>query len=262
MDYFIICLTALAVSALTLVSGFGLSTLLMPVFAIFFPLPVAIASTAVVHLANNLFKIFLVGKWANLKIVMLFGIPAAIAAIVGAYLLGIFSHRPPLLTYHLLHQEFHMSWVGVIVGSIVVLASLFEFFNVLSQLSFNPLYVPLGGILSGFFGGLSGNQGMLRSSFLIKATSSKEEFIGTSVLCSVIVDVIRLVVYGWIFYASHFHTALSAESWALVVAASLTAFLGSYLGAIYTPKITYRSFKTIIGIMLLTLGAAMIIGVI
>jgi uncharacterized membrane protein YfcA len=44
---------AMAVSALTLFSGFGTGTLLMPVFAPFFPATVAVASTAVVHAANS-----------------------------------------------------------------------------------------------------------------------------------------------------------------------------------------------------------------
>jgi hypothetical protein len=35
-------------SGLTLFSGFGLGTVLMPAFAVFFPVPTAIAATAVV----------------------------------------------------------------------------------------------------------------------------------------------------------------------------------------------------------------------
>lgn len=67
MVYLIICAVALVVSALTLFSGFGLGTLLMPAFAIFFPIEIAIATTAIVHLANNIFKLVLVGKMADLK---------------------------------------------------------------------------------------------------------------------------------------------------------------------------------------------------
>lgn len=37
----------------------------MPAFARFSPLPVAVAATAVVHLANNIFKVFLVGRKAG-----------------------------------------------------------------------------------------------------------------------------------------------------------------------------------------------------
>ena len=57
VQYIVLYLAALAVSGLTLFSGFGLGTLLMPVFAIFFPIEIAVAMTAVVHLANNLFKV-------------------------------------------------------------------------------------------------------------------------------------------------------------------------------------------------------------
>lgn len=53
LSYIVLSATALATSALTLFSGFGLGTILTPVFAIFFPIEVAIASTAVVHLSNE-----------------------------------------------------------------------------------------------------------------------------------------------------------------------------------------------------------------
>jgi uncharacterized membrane protein YfcA len=65
VDLFVVCFAALVASALTLFSGFGLGTLLMPVVALFFPLDLAIAMTAMVHLANNLFKIGLLGRKAD-----------------------------------------------------------------------------------------------------------------------------------------------------------------------------------------------------
>ena len=52
----------------------------MPVFAIFFTVQIAVAATAIVHLANNIFKVILIGKRADKSIVFLFGIPAALAA--------------------------------------------------------------------------------------------------------------------------------------------------------------------------------------
>ena len=86
MDYLLVCGVALLVSGLTLYSGFGLGTLLMPVFALFFPVSVAVAATAVVHLLNNLFKVVLVGRRADWTVVARFGLPAALAAFVGAAL--------------------------------------------------------------------------------------------------------------------------------------------------------------------------------
>ena len=47
-----VALAALFAAGLTLYSGFGLGTLLLPVFALFYPVEVAVAATAMVHGAN------------------------------------------------------------------------------------------------------------------------------------------------------------------------------------------------------------------
>jgi uncharacterized membrane protein YfcA len=68
MELIVICLVAFITAILTFFSGFGLGTILMPVFAIFFPIEIAIAITGVVHFSNNLFKISLVGKKADKEV--------------------------------------------------------------------------------------------------------------------------------------------------------------------------------------------------
>jgi len=55
MDFVIVIFAAFLVSGLTRYSGFGLGALLMPVFALFFRAEVAVAATAIVHGANNIF---------------------------------------------------------------------------------------------------------------------------------------------------------------------------------------------------------------
>ena len=99
MDILIIPLAALLASLLTLFSGFGLGTLLMPVVAIFFPMEVAIGITAMVHFANNLFKLVLLGRQADIGVVARFGIPAVAAALLGAVLLGWLADLSPLHEY-------------------------------------------------------------------------------------------------------------------------------------------------------------------
>ena len=101
MDYVMICGVALIVAALTLFSGFGLGTILMPVFALFFPIEIAVAATAIVHLANNVFKVFLVGRHADLPVVARFATPAALAAVGGALLLERVSAAEPVARYTL-----------------------------------------------------------------------------------------------------------------------------------------------------------------
>ncbi|GAB4339479.1 MAG: hypothetical protein Kow0010_27570 [Dehalococcoidia bacterium] len=62
MKFILLPILAALVAAVALLSGFGLGTVLMPAFALFFPIEVAIAATGVVHLSNNLFKLVLVGR--------------------------------------------------------------------------------------------------------------------------------------------------------------------------------------------------------
>lgn len=141
----------------------------------------------------------------------------------------------------------------------VILSSLFELVPKLANLSVPSKYVPLGGVLSGFFGGLSGNQGTLRSAFLIKSGLNKEQFIGTTVICSILVDIPRIFVYGFAMYNRQFGNIRDMAS--LLIAASLTAFLGSYIGSKLMHKITFKTLQILVGLMLLILGIAIIFGI-
>lgn len=259
MEYLIICSVTLLISVLTLLSGFGLGTILVPVFAIFFPLPLAIASTAVIHLLNSIFQVGLVGQFANRSTVLKFGIPASVAALIGAFLLNYFSNLAPIVSYQFHQLKFNITIIGLIVGIMVIVSSLFELVPKLANLSVPSKYIPLGGVLSGFFGGLSGNQGTLRSAFLIKSGLNKEQFIGTTVICSILVDIPRIFVYGFAMYNRQFGNIRNTA--ALLIAASLTAFLGSYIGSKLMHKITFKTLQVLVGLMLLILGIAIILGI-
>lgn len=258
MDYLIICIAALLGSGLTLFSGFGLGTVLTPVFALFFPVPAAVAMTAVVHLANNLFKIGLVGRDADWGTVARFGLPAALAAIVGASLLTLFSRLPAFATYTLAGRLHEITPVKAIIGSLVIAFVLLELLPGFSRLAFPPRWLPLGGLLSGFFGGLSGNQGALRAAFLIRAGLSKEAYVGTGAACTVLVDSVRLAVYGAAFQVGSLD--MKGNSGGLVLAATLCAFLGAWLGKKLLKKVTLRFVELTVAAMMALIGAGLASG--
>src|SRR5262245_29303555 len=112
MPYLVVTIAALLAAGLTFFSGFGLGTILMPVFAIFFPVEVAIAATAVVHFANNLFKLALVGKDAHWTTVWRYGVTAAVAAVVGALVLELLGSPAPLAAYQLGGRECNVTEIG------------------------------------------------------------------------------------------------------------------------------------------------------
>lgn len=96
MEILILSLVAFVVAVLTFFSGFGLGTILTPVFMVFFPVDLAIALTGVVHFFNNLFKLALVGRKADRSVAIRFGVPAVVAAFFGAWLMLRMSNLPVL----------------------------------------------------------------------------------------------------------------------------------------------------------------------
>ncbi len=261
MDYLAVSLAASVAAALTLFSGFGLGTLLMPVFAVFFPLPVAVAATAVVHLANNLFKLALVGRDADWRVAWRFGLPAALAALAGAALLQAASVLPVLAEYRLGERIYQVTPLKLAMAVVIVGFAIYELHPRWSRVAFDAKWLPWGGVLSGFFGGLSGHQGALRSVFLLRAGLSKEAFVATGVVGAVIVDTVRLGVYGVGFYGGLF-VLLDAHAWVLVGIASGAAFLGSFLGARLVAKETLRKVQVTVAILLAVLAFVLAAGVV
>jgi uncharacterized protein len=257
MEYLLIPFVALVASGLTLFSGFGLGTLLSPAFALFFPVDVAIALTAVVHLLNNLFKLVLLGKHADRNTVLAFGIPSVLFAFGGALLLKSLSSLDPIASYTLGANVFSIYPVKVLIAFLMAAFALFDLLPALSRLSFDKKYLPLGGALTGFFGGLSGHQGALRSAFLVKSGLSKESFIATGVVIACMVDVTRISVYSKMLLSDAI-----GLNWGLVALASGFAFLGAFLGNRLLKKVTLRTVQYFVAVFLLLIAAGLGLGLI
>lgn len=257
MEYFIIAVVALLTSGLTLFSGFGVGTILLPVFAVFFPVEVAVAITAVVHLLNNLFKLVLLGKHAEWRTVFAFGVPAILTAFLGARMLLFITGFRPVATYALAQHRFEIVPVKMVVAALILIFALVEISGKLADLRIGRRWLPVGGMLSGFFGGLSGHQGALRSAFLLKAGLAKQQFIATGVVISCLVDVTRLFVYS-----SRFAIELDHHQALLVLTAVIAAFAGVMFGNRILEKVTMRTVRTIVILMLMGIAVGLGCGLI
>lgn len=255
LELYIICATAFCAATLTFFSGFGLSTILTPVLMLFFPTETAVALAGVVHLVNNVFKVFVVGRHANLGVLIRFGIPAVLSAFIGAWLLLQLAGQPELFSYRAFGSEFFVSPVKFIVAILLIAFASLELIPKMRNLKFGANKLPLGGVLSGFFGGLTGNQGALRSAFLIRAGLHKEAFVGTAVVASVAVDLTRLGVYSTQFL--NLGLIQNAE---VVAAATLAAILGTVLGNALFKKVTMTFIQITVAIMLIVISLALGLG--
>lgn len=257
MTFIVICLVAFLAAGLTLFSGFGLGTILLPAFVLFFPIEVAVSLTAIVHLLNNILKLFLLGKYADKNIVITFGIPALLAAAVGAFVLLQFQNTEPLTNYHLGNQNFLITYTKIVIACLIMAFVAMEMNSRFRNLSFDQKYLSLGGILSGFFGGLSGHQGALRSAFLIRCGLSKESFIATGVVIACLIDVSRLGVYATHFTSDHFRANGTILFWA-----TASAFTGTFLGNTLVKKVTIDVVQKIVAGMLFVIAVLLAAGII
>lgn len=257
MEIIIISITAFLVAILTFFSGFGLGTILTPIFMIFFPVDLAIGLTGIVHFFNNIFKLILVGKNADKTVLLQFGVPAVLAAILGSWLLLNISDLEPLFSYEMFGKTFEVFPVKFIISILLIIFASIDLIPYFNKLQFGKEKLPIGGVLSGFFGGLSGNQGALRSAFLIKAGLTKEAFVGTAVVVSTFVDFTRLSIY-----ATRFSKAGLIDNLTLVICATLSAIIGAYIGNKLLKKVTLHFLQIAIAIMLIFISFALGAGLI
>ena len=262
LDFVIVSVSAFFAAGLTMYSGFGLGTLMLPVFALFFPVEMAVVATALVHGANNVFKVSLLGRNADREVVLKFGLTAIFAAVLGALALGWLAQLNAAMSLEVNEGVVsRVTPVKLTIGLMMIGFALFELLPRFRQLEFDRRYLPLGGLLSGFFGGLSGHQGALRSAFLAKTGLTTERFVGSNAVIGFLVDLTRISVYVGLFaYAGG--KLSDFGGWPLVISGSLAAFCGVMTGKRFLHKVTMKSVQTLVGVLLFGVGLALVIGII
>ncbi|HYG26969.1 MAG TPA: sulfite exporter TauE/SafE family protein [Caulobacteraceae bacterium] len=260
MDLLVIPLVALVASGLTLYSGFGLGTVLLPAFALFFPVPVAVAATGVVHLFNNLFKGGLLWKSADWPAVLRFGLPAVPAAIAGAWVLSRLGQTPSLFAIEAFGATLAPTGAGFAIGLLMIVFGVLELQPWFQKLHAPSRAMPVGGVLTGFFGGLTGQQGALRSMFLLKSGLSPARFVATSAMIAILIDLSRLSTYA--ASLADGELTLGGRDGLLVLLSTVAAFAGAYLGARFVQKVTIGAVRTTVAVLMFVIGSALMAGLI
>jgi hypothetical protein len=147
--------------------------------------------------------------------------------------LSLFASLPTLGIDHLGGRAFQVT-VKAVIGVLIVVFGWLEASRRLEQLTLPPRYLVLGGLLSGFFGG---------------------------VVSTVIVDTVRLVVYGLSLFTQRF-VEVPGELAGVVVAAIGAAFLGAYVGARVLEQVTLRVVRVAVATMSMVVGAGLLTGLV
>ena len=240
LQYIVLVPVTLATSVITLFTGFGVGTIMMPVMALFFDVKVAIFLAAIVHFFNNVSRLILYRTEINWQIIKRFGVISIIGAFIGSFA----------------QIYLDSAWLKTGVGLFLTIYAVLTLvpgkikFELPRSLDF------IGGFLSGLIGGLIGNQGAIRSVYLLGYGLQKQELVVSAALIAVIIDSTRIPVYAY----SNFQYL--QDNMLLLSTVIASAILGTVLGSRILPKVSYDLFKKIILIGVLILGVLMTFNII
>ena len=228
-----VSLLTIITSAIGTVSGFGISTLMVPIMLFFLPYAETLLFVGVVHWFGDVWKIFLFKKGLNWKILLAFGIPGIIMAYLGA-----------ALTFQLPTSLLSRA-VGIFLIAYVAFITLRPKFKIKP----NTTTAFIGGGFSGLMGGLTGvGGGAIRAVVLTAFNLQKEIYVFTTGIVGATVDASRIAGY-FVGGTKINHILLVGLPFFV-----LMSFLGVRIGKVLVDKIPQEKFRYVIAFFLLIIG--------
>lgn len=240
LEILIVLGVTLFAAIITLLTGFGLGTVLTPLFAIFYDVKLAVLMVAIVHLLNNLFKLYLFRAHIDFSIIRRFGFLSILGAFIGA-----------LLQFYIYSDS-----LKVLLGVVLLILGGAELLPSDRKIKIPQKVDFIGGFSSGLLGGLIGNQGAIRSAYLLNYQITKEAFIATATLIASVIDLTRIPVY----LTTH-HDQLRTE-WTNIIPVVIVAYCGTLIGKKLLKRIDLSTFKKIVAGFVVLLGLGLVVGII
>jgi uncharacterized membrane protein YfcA len=228
---------AIAAGAVAAVSGFGIGSLLTPLIALHVGTKTAVAAVSVSHLIGTGLRFWGLRGSLDRRVFWRFGLTSAAGGLAGA-LLNTRASSPALT---------------IVFGSLLVFAGAAQITGSAQRWRFHGSVAWIAGALSGFFGGLVGNQGGIRSAAMLGFDLPKERFVATATAIALVVDAARMPVYVVV------ERAQVAAIWPLVVVATVGVVGGTLAGQRVLALVPEQRFRQIVGAIVLLLGIAMLV---
>ena len=214
------------------VSGFGIGSLLTPVLASRYDMPIAVAAVSIPHAVATAVRCWRLRASISWPVIRTFGVLSAAGGLSGALLYTRVGSRALTVTLAIL----------LIATAIAALS------NWMARLHpRGPAAMSLG-FVSGLFGGIAGNQGGLRSAALLAFALPPAAFVATATATGLAVDAARVPIYLW-----RAGLELSALATPISVA-TIGVLLGTVLGERVLLGLSPDRFRRLIGLLIGALG--------
>ncbi|MBI3957124.1 MAG: sulfite exporter TauE/SafE family protein [Candidatus Kerfeldbacteria bacterium] len=237
MEILSIAILTLVAATLGTVTGFGTSTIMIPVLAIFLPPVEAILFVSIIHWFGDVWKVALFRKGLNLTLIALFGVTGLVTSYLGASI-SLGTNATVLLR---------------LLGVFLAAYSVFLFAQPTFAVHPGSATAVSGGAFSGFFAGLFGIGGAIRGLFLSAFNLPKAVYIATAGAIGLMVDVTRIVTYltGGV--------TLSRQRWWGLAVMIPVSFLGAWIARRVVDKIPQKKFRAVVSVFLFVIGIKLLI---
>ena len=85
-EVILVCGLTLVAAGVGTATGFGTSTIMIPVMTLFVPLPIVLLFVGIIHLCGDVWKVLLFKSGLDWKLILGFGISGIVASYIGASL--------------------------------------------------------------------------------------------------------------------------------------------------------------------------------
>jgi uncharacterized membrane protein YfcA len=237
MELLLTLILVIAASAIGTVTGFGLSTVMIPVMVLFYPMPETLLFVGAVHWFNDLWKLLLFREGIRWKLTLSFGLPGIVATVIGAHLLFTIPGTA-------LQRVLGVFLIGYVV---------FLFAKSAFKVGQSTLAAVTGGALSGFFAGVFGMGGAIRALFLSAFDLPKAVYLATAGAIAIAIDTPRLATY--IGQGTRLDSLLF---WGMILFVP-ASFLGARFGKGLLERIPQEHFRRIVAALLFIVGLRLLI---
>src|SRR5688500_12037580 len=235
--YIAVLAAGVAAGGVASVAGFGIGSLLTPIFVTQVATRIAVAAVSIPHVVGTAARWWLLRGQIDRHLLVRFGLTSAAGGLAGA----------------LLQARTSSASLTIVFGSLLLFVAASELTGLSKRMRFRGAAAWIAGALSGLLGGLVGNQGGIRSAAMLGFALSKRSFVATATAVGLVVDGARMPVC----LADQYREMWTL--WITIATATVGVVLGTLLGSRVLSRIPDVWFHRVLGAVVAALGSAMVV---
>jgi uncharacterized membrane protein YfcA len=232
-----VVVVACAGAVMAALTGAGIGSTLVPLFSLRLDFGTAVAAATLPHLVGSAMRALELRRHVDRGLLLRFGALSAVGSLIGAALQS--RVGTPVLT--------------AAFAVLLMAAGVLGFLGHSQKWRLTGAGAWIAGAVSGFLGGIAGEQGGLRAVALLGFDLRREAFVATAAAVAVVVDVVRAPVY----LASRAHSL--AEVWGLIALASASVVGGTWLGSRLRQRVREDVFRRVVSALVCVIGALLLL---